>query len=94
MKNKKVVRLTESQLHNIIAKSVNKILKEGIPNYGERTRLAYGDNPEYVKNAADSIRSYWAEQGLTGDALERKVQEVLYNKNKFNKPQLQRGMFR
>lgn len=30
MRNKKVVRLTESQLHSIIAKSVNKILKEGL----------------------------------------------------------------
>lgn len=30
MKNKKVVRLTESQLHNIIAESVNRILEEGM----------------------------------------------------------------
>ena len=28
MKNKKVVRLTEGQLHNIIAESVSQILKE------------------------------------------------------------------
>ena len=30
MRNKKVVRLTEGQLHNIIAESVKRVLKEGI----------------------------------------------------------------
>ena len=30
MRNKKVFRLTESQLHNIIAESVNRVLNEGI----------------------------------------------------------------
>ena len=37
MKNKKVVRLTESQLHNIINKSVKKILKEAVLPNGQGT---------------------------------------------------------
>ena len=37
MRNKKVVRLTESQLHNIIVESVSQILKE----YGETPKGQY-----------------------------------------------------
>ena len=55
MRNKKVVRLTESQLHNIIAESVNQILMELDP----RTYASYADKrqQQYLdlrKGATDS----------------------------------------
>jgi hypothetical protein len=43
--NKKLIRLTESDLHNIVKESVNKILKEYTGDFG------YSDDPNYNKFA-------------------------------------------
>ena len=37
--NKKLIRLTESDLHKIVNESVNKILKEGIASKGMRKQM-------------------------------------------------------
>lgn len=41
--NKKVIRLTESDLHNIVKESVNKILKEAVNELDPRTYASYAD---------------------------------------------------
>ena len=75
---KNVVRLTESKLRNMIKESVRQILREAVPEYGMKSMQAYGNNQQYSENYANSLRRYWSQQGLTGDALERKVQQILH----------------
>ena len=54
---KKLVKLTENDLHRIVKKSVNKILKEGI--------RADKINPEDVKGLEqDIINAYQKQQGM------------------------------
>ena len=52
MRNKKVVRLTEIQLHNIIAESVKRVLREGIENdfYSEPDMDGRTGKPGMVKS--------------------------------------------
>ena len=49
MRNKKVVRLTECQLHNFIAESVSKILMEMTPGqwYGKGEEAGEGNEELY-----------------------------------------------
>lgn len=49
------------------------------PNWGERTSLAYGNDPEFTRRESQSIREYWKKEGLQGKELERKVQTVMHN---------------
>lgn len=73
---KQTIRLTESELRGMIKEAVN----ENVPPYGEKSMSAYGNKPNYTNNYANSLRRHWAQQGLSGDALERKVQEILHSK--------------
>ena len=53
-KNKKVVRLSENQLHSIIAESVNKILMEMDSDYYFRKgREAYRNDDEDLENQTE-----------------------------------------
>lgn len=79
MNNKKLIRLTESDLHRIVKESVKRVLKEEYPAWGQKTAAAYGEDPAFNQIDADSIRSYWQKQGLTGIELERKVQQTMYD---------------
>lgn len=62
--NKKIIRLTESDLHNIIKKSVNKILKEvDLKGWTENNNLAY-------KQAVDVLSKYVIERFGPEDILD------------------------
>lgn len=78
---KKVIRLTESDLHRIVKESVKRMIREGYPAWGVQSQIAMGDNPDIVQRKADSIRKYWASKGLSGEELERKVQTILHNQS-------------
>ena len=65
MRNKKVVRLTESQLHNIIAESVNQILNEmtlgdynGLRLFGRHEKLLNKVDPRTYADRIDGINSF------------------------------------
>lgn len=57
-KNKNVVRLTESQLHNIIAKSVKRVLRESddFIGHGYKTTSNLGGNEIQISNSGDAAR--------------------------------------
>ena len=57
MRNKQVVRLTEGQLHNIIAESVNRVLNEGMFDTA-KTMWQGAKNARALKGQADYYNSH------------------------------------
>lgn len=67
--NKKLIRLTESDLHRIVKESVNRILRESSPyRYDERERLDFDSKIDQIEdpmirqnylNTIDRIRKYY-----------------------------------
>lgn len=49
--NKNRIRLTESQLHNVIKESVKRVLKEGLPNRGFSANGHYSNTNDEILNA-------------------------------------------
>ena len=69
--NKKVVRLTESQLHNIIAESVSQILMELDEGYGANRQEDTLDNTARSlmgQNYDDYMRPFWKKHDLNHEA--------------------------
>ena len=69
--NKKLIRLTESDLHKIVKESVNRILKEDILPNGQGTDW---DEPSDYDNRP--------EEGSIGEYVEQKmykIRELVYN---------------
>ena len=62
---KKIIRLTETQLHSLIKESVNKVLREDIfPKVGKKTSSYYSDRVPYDDEWADKYGS----QGMHGQS--------------------------
>lgn len=73
--NKKIIKLTESDLHKIVKESVNRVIKEG-----------YGDYPE-IYDKIQSIKEYMGADNLVermsyflySEGLIDKFEEYLYS---------------
>ena len=75
---KKVIRLTESDLHSIIKKSVNKILKESIDSWKSENDALY---KRAVDKLSEYILSMYDPEDLIGDPenIEEEVEESWQN---------------
>ena len=71
--NKKLIRLTESDLHRIVKRSVNKVLRE-----------SYNDDDVYMSNYRDAMSD--REESYTIDDLFRELKEEGYDFLKFSYP--------
>lgn len=79
-RNKKTIRLTETDLHNIIKESVKKVLKEGENNYDP-------DYEELIKREMHNLwdlsekvpMAYRAEIYSMGNSLQALLQEIHRN---------------
>jgi hypothetical protein len=80
--NKKLIRLTESDLHRIVKESVNRILKE---TYSD----IYGDGKNYSKTMYDNA-CYFSDTPEEFDEIMKDRQEYLNSRNRLaldNHPQ-------
>lgn len=79
--NKKVIRLTESDLHNIVEESVNRVLKESYLD-GDYKGINIPSNLDYNKWARkidNALYSGWQPQQIQGvidDAARRDVDNI------------------
>ena len=71
--NKKLIRLTESDLHKIVKRSVNKVLRE-----------SYNDDDVYMSNYRDAMSD--REESYTIDDLFRELKEEGYDFLKYSYP--------
>ena len=63
--NKKLIRLTESDLHRIVKMSVNRVLNEHQhPNDVKQMYLDFLDGEGYSKEAVEKIAEKMAEKGI------------------------------
>lgn len=69
--NKKLIRLTESDLHRIVKESVNKVLSEAINELDPRTYASYAD--KRAKQAANQEKGSWEQYKLQNKANNGKV---------------------
>lgn len=73
---KKLIRLTESDLHRIIKESVNNILKENdFKPHGYKTTSNFGGNEIQISNSGDAARIRDSHTGKITDWLEIEFDE-------------------
>ena len=74
--SKKLIRLTESDLHRIIKESVNNILKENdFEPHGYKTTSNFGGNEIQISNSGDAARIRDSHTGNITDWLEIEFDE-------------------
>lgn len=88
-RNKKTIRLTEADLHNIIKESVNKVLKEGQEGVVTENPMVnkLWNELMVLKNGIikDIIRKYsWGKSSELGKGVMKSIMEVSNAINTFN----------
>jgi len=85
--NKKLIRLTESDLHKIVKESVNKILKEeySTPPLKDRTSFANYANVDYYNGGIDDKEDFDSVAGILNQVYTHliDIQELLPNDTNF-----------
>ena len=75
MKNKKLIRLTESDLHRIVKRSVNKVLNESI----EQEREDYKQMWSHINDAYNYCLNFTEGRDLYMKAFEEQIFPILQN---------------